>query len=383
MNKYDAIIVGAGVAGAVSARRLSDAGMKVLLIDKREHIAGNCYDYKNSDGVLIHKYGPHIFHTNSQTVYEFLSRFTEWYQYHHEVVANVNGKYLPVPFNLNTLKVIYDSQKADSLRKKLINKYKIGTRVTILQLLNDDDQEIKELADYVYDNIFLHYTLKQWGLTPDQIDPSVTARVPVLISEDNGYFQDQYQGMPMQGYTRLFENMLNQENINILLSTDAKDVLSLRNGQVYFRDEVYSGKIIFTGAIDEFLDNKYGRLPYRTLEFKFETYHQKSYQPKAVVNYTVSEEYTRITEFTKMTGQDIDITTIVKEYPKQYRALDGEIPYYAIINQDNQYIYNKYKNEINAYKNIYLLGRLAQYQYFNIDAIALEAIKLSDKLLRN
>lgn len=381
MCKYNAIIVGAGVAGSVSARKFADSGKKVLVIDKRDHIAGNCYDYVNDKGVLIHKYGPHIFHTNDQSVYEYLSRFTEWFSYHHEVVAYVRGKYLPVPFNLNSLNVVYEKNKADLLRQKLIEKYGYGNRVAIMELMEDSDSDIKEIADYVYENVFLKYTMKQWGVTPDQVDPSVTARVPILISEDDGYFQDQYQGMPKDGYTKLFEKMLDHPNIDIKLGVDAKDVLTLKDGHVYFSGDLFEGKVIFTGAIDEFLDNKFGRLPYRTLKFDFETHDQKSYQPKAVVNYTVSEAFTRITEFTKMTGQNLDVTTIVKEYPKQYSGEEGEIPYYAILNTDNEQIYNKYKHEIAEYHNIFLLGRLAQYRYFNIDSIALEAMKLSDKLL--
>ena len=203
---YDSIIVGCGFAGAVVARELAERGnQNVCIIEKRNHIGGNCYDLYDDEGILIHQYGPHIFHTNKKNVYDYLSRFTQWYNYKHEVVANIHGQFMPVPFNLNTLKLVYGEEKAAVLREKLISTYGLESRVPILQLKENADKDIQAIADYVYENIFLHYTLKQWGQKPEDIDPSVTARVPVLISEDNGYFQDAYQGMPLEGFTLLFE----------------------------------------------------------------------------------------------------------------------------------------------------------------------------------
>ena len=331
---------------------------------------------------MIHQYGPHIFHTSKKHVYDYLSRFTKWYDYKHEVVANIRGEYVPVPFNLNTLKMVYGEEKSAELREKLINTYGMESRVPILQLRENPDKEIQQVADYVYENIFLHYTLKQWGQKPEEIDPSVSARVPVLISEDNGYFQEPYQGMPLEGFTPLFEKLLDFPSIKVMLDTDATQLLRLEDGKIYFDGEEFTGQVIFTGPIDEFFSCCYGQLPYRSLNFVFEHHEKSNYQPKAVVNYTVSEDYTRITEFKKLTGQKKpEHTTIVKEYPIPYTGMNGEIPYYSIVNDDNMALYAKYTALLEGYPNFHLLGRLAEYKYYNIDAIVDEALKHADKLL--
>lgn len=381
---YDSIIVGCGFAGAVVARELAErGGQSVCIIEKRDHIGGNCYDLYDENGILIHQYGPHIFHTAKKHVYDYLSRFTQWYDYKHEVVANIHGTYMPVPFNLNTLKMVYGETKAAELREKLIHTYGMESRVPILKLRENPDKEIQQVADYVYENIFLHYTLKQWGQTPEEIDPSVSARVPVLISEDNGYFQEPYQGMPLDGFTPLFEKLLDFPSIQVMLNTDATQLLRLENGKIYFKDEEFTGQVIFTGPIDAFFSCCYGQLPYRSLNFVFEHYEKSDYQPKAVVNYTVSEDYTRITEFKKLTGQKKpEHTTIVKEYPIPYTGKHGEIPYYSIVNDENMELYENYVALLKDYPNFHLLGRLAEYKYYNIDAIVDEALKLSDRLLQ-
>lgn len=377
---YDYIIIGSGFAGAVVAQKMAEKGKKVLILEKRDHIGGNCYDENDEHGILIHKYGPHIFHTNSKEVYDYLSKYTKWHDYSHEVVANLNGNFIPVPFNLNTLKIVYGEEKAQKLREKLIDQYGYGTRVPILKLRENTDEDIRAIADFVYENIFLKYTMKQWGQTPEQIDPAVTGRVPVLISEDNRYFQDKYQGMPLEGFTLLFKNMLSQEGITVRLNTDAKQVLSFKEDGIYFEDDKFEGKIVYTGPIDELFDCKYGRLPYRTLRFDMTYLAEEDYQPKAVVNYTVSEDFTRITEFKKLTGQKAEGTTIMKEYPLAYTGKAGEIPYYAISSEDNINMYNKYVELIKKYDNMYLLGRLAEYKYYNIDGIVEKALNLAKEL---
>lgn len=380
---YNSIIIGAGCAGATVARKLAEeGGQKVLVLEKRNHIAGNCYDAFDENGILIHVYGPHIFHTNIKSVYEYLSRFTKWYEYQHEVVADVHGKLIPVPFNLNTLSLVYDEPKALELKEKLIDKFGMGSKVPILELMNSDDEDIKGIADYVYKNIFLGYTMKQWGQKPEDIDPAVTARVPVFISYDNRYFQDQYQGMPLDGYTPMFENMFNHDNITVELGVDAKDRMEFKDGKIYYEGEVFEGSVIYTGQTDALFDNEFGMLPYRTLDFAFENYKQESYQGRALVNYTVDQDYTRITEFKYLTNQKKDdCTTIVKEYPKAYTGNPGETPYYAIMNNENISKYNKYKKESEKFGNLILLGRLAEYKYYNIDAIVDKAINVADGLI--
>lgn len=386
LNKnYDYIIAGSGFAGAVCARELSErGGKKVLLIEKRNHIGGNAYDLYDESGILIHKYGPHIFHTNDKRAYDYLCRFTNWRNYFHEVAGNIYGKLVPIPFNLNSLDIVYSSEKAKSLEKKLIDTYGKDKKVTILDLRKNNDPELSELADYVYNNVFLYYTQKQWGTSPDEIDPEVTARVPVYISRDNRYFQDQYQGIPLAGYTELFNNILNHDNIDLRLSTDIKDLLTFSTDGILFNGIPFKGTVIYTGALDELFNCKFGRLPYRTLDFNFESYKKEWYQSHGTVNYTVDQPYTRITEFKYLSGQvNKDITTIVKEYSRAYKGLDNEIPYYAINNSENNLLYNKYKELTNFYSNLYLIGRLAEYKYYNMDAIVSKALSLSDLLLKN
>lgn len=377
---YDVIIIGAGTAGCTAARQLSEQGKKVLIVEKKNHIAGNCYDAKDEHGVLIHVYGPHIFHTSREKVYEFLSRFTDWYEFRHEVVANVHGEYMPVPFNLHTLKKAYGEEKGKELEEKLVSIYGMGTKVPILTLMNHEDTDLQMIGKYVYDNIYVYYTMKQWGKKPEEIDPAVTARVPVNVSYDCGYFADKYQGVPRQGFTPMFEKMVDHENITIRLNTEAKDVFAIKDKQVFFEGEVFEGNVIFTGPIDEFFDCKYGRLPYRTLDFAFEYYEQDDYQGHSVVNYTVSEEYTRITEYKYLTGQKCKGTTISKEYPSAYTGENGEIPYYSIANDENHALYAKYKNEVAEIPNFHLLGRLAEYQYYNIDVMVEKAMELVERL---
>lgn len=379
---YDCIVIGAGVAGAVAARKLAEeADKKVLVIERRNHIAGNCYDAADAYGIFVHAYGPHIFHTNLEEVYAYFSRFTDWYAFGHKVVAKVGEQLLPVPFNLNTLHMVYEKEKADRLERKLIAAYGEGSRVPIMKLRENEEEDVREIARYVYENIFLKYTMKQWGQTPEEISPEVTGRVPVLISYDDRYFQDKYQGVPKDGFTPMFEKMLAHENIEVLLNTDCRELMAFKENRIYFKGEPFDGEVIYTGALDELFDCRFGRLPYRSLDFKFEHLDRESYQGHSVVNYTVSEAFTRITEFKYLTGQqDAEGTTIVKEYPFAYTGAEGEIPYYAILNEENEALYNRYRGLVAELKNFHPLGRLAEYKYYNIDAMAKKAMELAEEL---
>jgi UDP-galactopyranose mutase len=381
---YDVIIVGAGIAGATAARILAEKGnRKVLVVERRAHIGGNCYDRPDEYGVLIHEYGPHIFHTGDEAVREFLSRFTDWYDFGHEVVAKVGDQLIPVPFNLNTLHLVFEPEKADRLEKKLIEEYGEGSRVPIMKIRESGDPDVREIAEYVYRNIFLKYTMKQWGQTPEEISPEVTGRVPVVISRDNRYFKDKYQSVPKDGFTPMFERMLDHPNIEVRTGTDCRQLLTFGEQEILFEGERFDGEVIYTGALDELFDCRYGRLPYRSLDFKFEHLKQDSFQGRSVVNYTVSEDFTRITEFKFLTGQaDADGTTIVREYPFAYTGAEGEIPYYAILNEENQALYGRYQALTESYHGFHLLGRLAEYKYYNIDAMTAKAMELAEALIK-
>lgn len=378
MIGYDSVIIGCGFAGATAARELAEAGKRVLILEQRDHIGGNAYDCTEEHGILVHRYGPHIFHTNIKRVYDYLSRFTEWYPYQHEVAAKIDGEYLPVPFNFHTLVQVYGSTKGEMLKEKLISRYGEGTKVPILKLREDTDPGIQEIAEYVYENIFLKYTMKQWGQTPEEIDPSVSGRVPISLSYDDRYFQDTWQGMPKEGYTRCFERMLEHDGIEVRLSARAEDFIQAENGQVLLEGKKFEGPVIFTGALDEFFGCRYGRLPYRSLDFVTEYYETRPYQCKGVINYTVSEDFTRITEYPYLTGQETKGTAIMKEYPKNYSGAPGEIPYYAILDDENRSLYEKYVDIVRETPNFYLLGRLAEYQYYNMDAIIDKALCLTE-----
>ena len=400
VNCFDSIVVGAGFAGAVAARELAErGGEKVLVLESRDHIGGNCYDEPDKYGILVHVYGPHIFHTNSERAYKYLSRFTEWIDYSHEVVAKVGDEEIPVPFNLNTLRQVFP-EDADELEALLIKTFGEGARVPILKLREAEDERLRKIANYIYRNIFLKYTMKQWGKKPEEIDPFVSGRVPVVISHDNRYFQDKWQGMPKDGFTGLFEKLLDHEGITVKTGVDAGLLIKIEDDRILVcggvpdgcgRDNApaskasdmkeFSGKVIYTGLLDELFECRFGRLPYRSLRFEVESRDEDRFQSHGVVNYTVSEDFTRISEFKHLTGQmDLHGTTIMREYPFAYSGAEGEVPYYAINNPENDALYARYK-ELADRVGLIPLGRLAEYKYYNIDAIVDHALEVTDGLV--
>lgn len=380
---FDCLVIGSGYAGSVAAREMAErGGRRVLVLERRGHVGGNAYDCLDEHGILIHKYGPHIFHTSERRVFDYLSRFTGWRDYQHRVVANVHGRFLPVPFNLASLHMAFPKEKAARLEDKLLSAYSANARVTILSLRENTDPELREVADYVYENVFVHYTMKQWGQLPEEIDPATTARVPILLSRDDRYFQDPYQGMPLEGYTPLFQRMLDHLRITVELGVDARERMALEDGVIRLDGEPFAGPVIYTGEVDELFSFRFGHLPYRTLDFDFETLEVDRFQPTATVNYTVSEDYTRITEYKQLTGQVVPgRTTIMKEYSRAYTGSPGEIPYYAVISPENNALYGRYRDLAGGFSNLHLLGRLAEYKYYNMDAIALRALTLCDGIL--
>ena len=381
---YDVIVIGAGYAGATCARRLAETcGSRVAVLERRNHIAGNAYDCLDAAGILIHKYGPHIYHTYNDRVHQFLSRFTEWTDYQHKVLANIHGTLMPVPFNHTSLKLAFGEEHGEHLYEKLVATFGENKKVPIMELREKNDAELAEVADYVYENVFLHYTMKQWGKTPDQIDPSVTGRVPVFIGDDDRYFpQAPHQGMPVDGYTRLFERMLDHDLIDVFLEVDARDLLGFSSDGITVRERPYGGEIIYTGPLDELFDYDLGALPYRTLDMVFETLDKDQFQPVGTVNYTTSEDFTRITEFKNMTGQVVPgKTTIMREYSKAYEPGSGQTPYYAIIEDETQALYRRYRERVEGLLNFHLVGRLAEYRYYDMDAVCASALELSDEIV--
>lgn len=378
---FDTIIVGSGFAGSVLAERLAtQQNKRVLIIDKRRHIGGNCFDCYDEHGILIHKYGPHLFHTDNKTVFDYLSQFTQWTPYQHEVLAFIDGQKIPVPFNLNSLHALFPKSLADSLELKLVDTFGFGVKVPILELRNIDDSELKFLADFIYDKIFVNYTAKQWGKKPEDISPEVTGRVPVHISRDNRYFQDKYQAIPKHGYSKIFENMLNHANISVLLNTDFKDIfkVNFESGEMKFMDSEFKGQLIYTGLIDELFNSRFGKLPYRSLDFKFEHLEKDQFQEKTTINYPNDYDFTRITEFKHISQQTISGTTIVKEFPQDFDRDDAtkNIPYYPIFTEENKVILDRYINFSKNFSNITLVGRLAENRYYDMDDIVARALQV-------
>ncbi|MBP3885403.1 MAG: UDP-galactopyranose mutase [Olsenella sp.] len=385
-QSYDAIVVGAGYAGAVCARRMAEAcGFKVAVIERRDHIAGNAYDCEDDAGILIHKYGPHIYHTTNDRVHEFLSRFTEWTDYSHKVLANIHGTLMPVPFNHQSLKLAFGEEKGERLYQKLVAAFGHDKKVPIMELREKNDPELSEVADYVYENVFLHYTMKQWGKTPDEIDPAVMGRVPVFVGDDDRYFpQAPHQGMPAVSFTDLFEHMLDHDLISVFLGVDARDLLEVGENSVSVCGKPFGGEVIYTGALDELFGFDLGALPYRTVDMVFETLDKDQFQPVGTVNYTVSENFTRITEFKNMTGQVVPgKTTILREYSRVYLPGVGETPYYVINEPENIELYEKYRARVEGVLNFHVVGRLAEYRYYDMDGVTASALELSDEIIRS
>jgi len=359
------LIVGSGLAGCVLAERIANVLKKeVLIVERRDHIAGNIYDFKNSEGIYIHKYGPHAFHTSDRKVWNYLSQFTAWYPYFHKVRAIVDGLEIPLPFNLNALYKAFPPGLASKLENKLIDTFGYNVKIPILKLKEFDDKDLQFLSNYIYEKVFLGYTLKQWGLTPENLYPSVTARVPVYISRDDRYFQDKYQGIPEDGYTGVIEKMLDNPRIKVELNTDFREV----------KDSVKFEKLVYTGCIDEFFDFRFGYLSYRSLDFNFKSYDKEFFQSVAQINYPENYDYTRITEYKHFLDTESQKTTVAYEYPQEYRTGDND-PYYPVPNDENSNLYMKYREEAEKQNDVIFIGRLAEYKYYNMDQIISRALK--------
>jgi UDP-galactopyranose mutase len=359
---FDYLIVGAGFAGSVLAERLANGSdKKVLICDKRNHVGGNAYDFYNDEGVLIHKYGPHIFHTNSREVFDYLGRFTEWREYQHRVLASVDGMLVPMPINLDTINKLYGLNLTSFEVEEFFKQHAEPCE----DIRTSEDVVVSKVGRELYNKFFKNYTRKQWDLDPSELDASVTSRVPTRTNRDDRYFTDSFQAMPKHGYTKMFEKMLDSPNIKIMLNCDYREII----------DQIDYKEMIYTGPVDAFFDYRYGKLPYRSLEFKHETHDCEQFQDAPVVNYPNEQAYTRITEFKYLTGQEHKKTSVVYEYPQA----EGD-PYYPIPRKENAEIYNKYKTLADACPGVHFVGRLATYKYYNMDQIVAQALTTYGKI---
>jgi UDP-galactopyranose mutase len=359
---FDYIIVGAGFAGSVLAERLAtQLGQRVLIIDKRPHIGGNAYDRYDDNGILIHPYGPHIFHTNSEDIFEYLSQFTEWRPYQHRVLASVDGQLVPMPINLDTINKLYGL----SLTSFEVEKFFESVAEKKEEIKTSEDVVVSKVGRELYNKFFRGYTRKQWGLDPSELDASVTARVPTRTNRDGRYFADKFQAMPRHGYTRMFEKMLNHPNIKIMLNTDYREIV----------DVVPWKHMIYTGPVDAFFDCKYGKLPYRSLRFEHVNLPREQFQDVGTVNYPNDYGYTRISEFKHITGQEAPTTSVVYEYP----CAEGD-PYYPVPRPENAELYRKYEAEAENTPNVTFVGRLATYRYYNMDQVVGQALAAFKRL---
>lgn len=364
------IIIGTGLTGCVIAEQLSqNPDNMIYMIEKKRHIGGTCYDHYNQDGILVHEYGPHIFNTYDQEVWDYVNEFTPFIEYFHRVLGYVDGQLVPIPFNLVSIEKIFPKAMAERMTEKLLDKYGYNTKVPILELHAQNDADLQYLADFVYEKVFLHYTMKQWGMKPDEVGGKAMARIPVYVSTDDRYFQNPYQGVPAYGYTAMMEKMISKKNIVTLTGLDYQDVISLdeKVKKVLVNGQEFDGKVIFTACIDKLMDYKFGNLPYRSLKFEFTTLDKEEYQPVATVNYPCNYEFTRITEFKKLTMQKHPKTTIMKEFSTLYNPDDDRLdPLYPIPQKENEELYDKYLNSVKQYPQIVLAGRLANYKYFTM-----------------
>lgn len=381
-ENYDVIVVGCGLSGSVAARELAERGKKVIILEKRDHIGGNMYDEVDENGILVQKYGPHTFHTNKKELYDYMCKYEEWEPFYLKCMAQIDGKFTPTPFNFQTIDDFYEKDKAEKLKKRIREYYGDVESKTIVELLECEDELIKEYANFLFEKDYSLYTAKQWGIKPSEIDVSVLKRVPVNFSYKDRYFEDTYQIMPKHSFTQFFINLLNHENITLKLNEDALKYIEVDtdNKLVKVNGEKWNKQIVYTGPLDQLLKYKYGVLPYRSLRFDYQMKNVKSYQPAPVVAYPQEEDFTRITEYTKIPIQNVDVTKIAIEYSMQYLEDECEEPYYPILTIDSQKQYERYTNDIRNITNLIICGRLGEFKYYNMDQALQQILEVNKRI---
>lgn len=381
MAKY--LIVGCGLAGSVIGRELADAGHQIKIWDRRDHIGGNMYDYKDEHGIIVHKYGPHCFHTNDKNLYDYMCRFNEWQPYKMICKAEIDGKTTPSPFNFKTIDDFYSKEEASKIKEALLSEYPNREFVTVVEALESSNDLIRNYAIFLFEKDYSLYTAKQWGMKPSDIDPSVLKRVPLRLSYKDGYFDDKYQMVPINRYEDFFNNILNHPNISIELEVEALDRISIdENNLKILVDGDDSYQIVYTGALDELFGCRYGKLPYRSLRFDWIYEDKESFQDAPLVAYPQAEGYTRIVEYKKFPIQNVKGTSYAVEYPLPYIEENLE-PYYPVLTEESQELYIKYSNLASTYNNLEICGRLADFKYYNMDQCLDRSIKKAKSILNS
>ena len=365
--KYDVVIVGSGLAGVVFAQKFAEINKRVLIIEKRDHFGGNLYDYHNNEAILLHKYGPHIFRTDKKEIWDYLEQFSKWHYYQHQVVANIKGFEVPFPINLDTYNMLTNENLSQTQFVEKLKSFKFTDDPK-----NAEEAVINQVGVYLYETFFKHYTIKQWGKHPTELHTSTVARVPVRTDKENRYFYHKYQGLPKDGYTSLMKKMVDSKNISIMLNTDYKDII----------DDIKYDQLIYTGPLDYFFDYKHGELEYRSLKFEERTYEKESFQSHSVVNYPNNYDYTRITEYKKLTGQVHPKTSVHYEYPQDFDKTKNE-PYYPILDDKNAKLKEEYLEEVKKLDNVLFMGRLAEYRYYAMDELIEDCLKMFDDKFAN
>lgn len=377
----DALVIGCGLTGAVVARFLAEELNKMVVIwERRNHIGGNMYDYYDEHNILVHKYGPHTFHTTKKNLFDYMCRFAEWDEYKLTCMAYVNGKFTPTPFNFQTIDDYYDVEEADDLKQRIKKVFNGRQTANVLEVLNCNDEKVRAYAQFLFDNDYSLYTAKQWGVSAKEIDSSVLKRVPLRFSYDVGYFDDEYQVMPAKSYTEFFTNLLNHPNISVQLGVEALEHLKINNGKILIDNLEQNIPVIYTGALDELFGLKYGKLPYRSLRFEWKYEDMESKQDAPVVAYPQADGFTRITEYKKLPVQNVKGTTYAVEYPLTYNENEKMEPYYPVLTEDSQLMYARYASKAKQIKGLYYAGRLADFKYYNMDQALERALELCELL---
>ena len=379
-KKKEYLVVGAGLSGAVIAGVLARRGHKITIIERRGHVGGNLFDERDENGFTVQRYGPHIFHTNNERVYRFIKEYGAWDEFSLECMAHMKGKYTPSPFNFQTVDDYFDTEKAKAIKASIAARFGERKKASVLEMLESDDKTVKEYARFLFENDYRPYTAKQWGIPPEKIDASVLRRVPVLFSYERGYFDDRYQCMPKEGFTRFIEKIIRHKNIKLKLNTDASSIISIADGKLLINGRESDKTVVYTGALDELLCGKYGALPYRSLRFEYRTENVDSFQPAPVVQYPEAPLYTRITEYSKLPPQKTHGRTLIAvEYPIKHESGVTE-PYYPIPTSESLSLYKKYRESVEGIPNLVVCGRLGDFKYYNMDAAILRALEICDTI---